>query len=297
MGGPRAARRVPANVPSHVRLRRAPSRTDVSVTCPLGSGQGAKAGPHAGAASPTTGSPRFRLGPSLEPRSRVGLPRGDRQPGGWRGDTLAHVTNATSPPARPKRPRGVVRGGPMRKRAPRLTRPSAALPRPRRWRSPAGVPSVGRRAAGTNRQRRLLPQGAPAGWAVDTPASAHCVGRQGGHRGESLRIPVLRRPGLHLARWGTPPRNRSAAPGINLVGNSDAQLCTLASRSSDRAFRWGGSASGASLFVSGTRSSVSGPPRLASGARCRASRPAGLTGRSRSRGQVSAFNHTGLGLA
>ncbi|MBB5940390.1 hypothetical protein FHS42_007488 [Streptomyces zagrosensis] len=118
----------------------------------------------------------------------------------------------------------------------------------------------------------------------------------GEHRAESLRMPSPRGLGLYLAQWDTPPRNRSAAPGINLVGNSDAQLCAFLSRRAgprNRAFLCGvsrarPSASGASPFVSETRPSTSGASPFASEARCRASRPASLAGQvSVSRTQVS----------
>lgn len=105
----------------------------------------------------------------------------------------------------------------------------------------------------------------------------------GEHQGESLRMPAPRGLGLHLAQWDTPPRNRPAAPGINLVGNSDAQLCAFVSRRAgprNRAFLCG---------VSRARPSASGASPFASGARCRASRPAGLAGQfsvsHRSRGR------------
>ena len=145
-------------------------------------------------------------------------------------------------------------------------------------------------------------------WAADTPSSARCAGCQG----ESFRIPLPRGPGVHFARWDTPLLSRPATPGINRVGNSDAQLCMFVSRCSGRVFLcgvsgWGGSASGASLFVSEARPSASGASPFVSGPRCRASRPAGLglglglglaeriqvLVSPRSRKEVSAFNDTG----
>ncbi|SHH29148.1 hypothetical protein SAMN05444521_0017 [Streptomyces sp. 3214.6] len=94
------------------------------------------------------------------------------------------------------------------------------------------MPSVGRRAAGTNRQRRPLPARSSCRVGSRHPGVCSLRKAPGEHQGESLRIPVPRGLGLHLARWDTPPRNRPAAPGINLVGNSDAYLCAFVSRRS-----------------------------------------------------------------